>query len=81
MHVGVYWQKALGRKLLAENDEHKAQRQNANRRASLIALGVVVLLFVLGWILTQELYSHQKVEDCLLSGRTNCVPIETHPSY
>jgi hypothetical protein len=66
---------------VAENDDDNARRQNANRRTSLIALGVVVLLFVLGWILTQELYSHQKIEDCLLSGRTNCAPIETNSSY
>jgi hypothetical protein len=57
------------------------RKQQASQRASLIALGVVVLLFVLGWFLTRELYSNQKVEDCVLSGRTNCVPIDTPPSY
>jgi hypothetical protein len=57
------------------------RKQQANRRASLIALGVVVLLFVLGWFLTRELYSNQKIEDCVLSGRTNCVPIDTPSSY
>jgi hypothetical protein len=40
-----------------------------------------VLLFVLGWFLTRELYSNQKIEDCVLSGRTNCVPIDTPSSY
>jgi len=49
--------------------------KNGNRRGSLIALGVVVLLFVVGWILARELYSGSKMEDCLLSGRTNCAPI------
>jgi len=57
------------------------ERQKASRRASLVALGVVVLLFVLGWFLTRELYSNQKIEDCVLSGRTNCVPIDTPSSY
>lgn len=57
------------------------RKQQASQRASLIALGVVVLLFVLGWFLTRELYSNQRVEDCVLSGRTNCVPIDTPPSY
>ena len=57
------------------------RKQQASRRASLIALGVVVLLFVLGWFLTRELYSNQKIEDCVLSGRTNCVPIDTPSSY
>jgi hypothetical protein len=30
--------------------------------------------------LARELHSNQKVEDCVLSGRTNCVPIDTHSS-
>jgi hypothetical protein len=66
---------------VAENDEHKPGQEGATRRRSLIALGVVAVLFVLGWILTQEIRSHQRIEDCLLSGRTNCVPIESHSSY
>jgi hypothetical protein len=43
----------------------------------LIALGVVVLLFAIGLFLTRELYSSAKMEDCLMSGRTNCAPIQT----
>ena len=57
------------------------RKQQASQRASLIALGVVVLLFVLGWFLTRELYTNQKIEDCVFSGRTNCVPIDTPSSY
>ena len=57
------------------------KKQKASRRTSLIALGVVVVLFVLGWFLTRELYSNQKIEDCVLSGRTNCVPIDSQSSY
>jgi hypothetical protein len=63
---------------MAENDDQK--KQTPNRRASLVALGVVIVLFVIGWVLTRELYSNQKIEDCVLSGRTNCVPIDTHSS-
>jgi hypothetical protein len=54
-------------------DKHK---QNDSRRGPLIALGVVVFLFVIGWLLAHELYANGKLEDCLMSGRTNCVPIE-----
>ena len=43
----------------------------------MIALGIVVFLFVVGWILAHELYANEKIEDCILSGRTNCVPIDT----
>ncbi|HTZ03808.1 MAG TPA: hypothetical protein VMC05_15865 [Xanthobacteraceae bacterium] len=51
--------------------------QNGAQRRSMIALGVVVLICVIGWILVQELYRHGQIEDCVLSGRTNCVPLDT----
>jgi hypothetical protein len=51
--------------------------QDAGRRRSMIALGVIVLLFVVGWVLTHELYVNGKLEDCLLSGRTNCEPVQS----
>ncbi len=54
--------------------------KNTSRRGPLIALGIIVLLFVVGWALARELYSNGKLEDCLLSGRTNCEPIQT-PSH
>lgn len=50
--------------------------QNASRRRSVAALGIVALLFVVGWVLAHELYSNGKLEDCLLSGRTNCEPLQ-----
>lgn len=51
--------------------------ENQSRRGALIGLGVVIVLFVVGWLLVRELYSDSKLEDCLMSGRTNCVPLET----
>jgi cell division septal protein FtsQ len=65
---------------VAENNNHDSGREHTNRRASLIALGVVIVLFVIGWILTRELYSNSKIEDCVMSGRTNCVQIDTKSS-
>jgi len=59
---------------MAEN-----HRRNPSRRGSMVALGVVVVLFVIGWVLAHELYAGGKMEDCLLSGRTNCAPIDTRP--
>jgi hypothetical protein len=53
--------------------------QNGRQRRSMIALGVVVVLFMVGWILARELYANGKIEDCVMSGRTNCVPIDTQP--
>ena len=50
---------------------------DGNQRRPLIALGVVVVLFLVGWLLARELYASGKLEDCLMSGRTNCVPLDT----
>jgi hypothetical protein len=52
------------------------QRDNGSRRRSLIGLGMIVLLFVVGWVLVREIYADNQLEDCLLSGRTNCAPIQ-----
>jgi len=60
-----------------KNDMPDRDSQNSSQRRSLIALGVVVVLFVVGWILAHELYANGKIEDCVMSGRTNCVPIDT----
>ncbi len=45
-----------------------------------VELGVFIVLFVIGWLLTRELYSNSKIEDCVMSGRTNCVPIDPNSS-
>lgn len=50
--------------------------KDRNRRGSLLALGAVVVIFVIGWIVIHELYASEKLENCLLSGRTNCAPVE-----
>jgi hypothetical protein len=52
-------------------------KETGNQRRSMIALGVVVLLFLVGWLLARELYADSKMEDCMMSGRTNCAPLDT----
>jgi len=52
---------------------------DGSQRRALVALGVVVVLFLVGWLLARELYASGKLEDCLLSGRTNCAPLQTPP--
>ncbi len=53
--------------------------QDRSRRRSLLALAVVVALFALSLVLVRELYQGEKLQDCLMSGRTNCAPIEAPP--
>ena len=51
-----------------EDDEAGANRQTA----SLAALAVTLLLVVASLALVNHLRRQMTVEDCLLSGRTNC---------
>ncbi len=58
-----------------EDDEAGANRQTT----SLAALALTLLLVVASFALVQQLRYKATVEDCLLSGRTNCgvsIPIQ-----
>jgi hypothetical protein len=46
--------------------------QRGNRRGAIAGLAVAVLLLVLGLWLAHELTASSKMQDCLMSGRTNC---------
>jgi hypothetical protein len=63
---------------VASGNDQDDNSENGNRRGPLVALGVVVLLFAVGWFLARELSASSKLEDCLMSGRTNCAPIDTN---
>jgi len=55
------------------DDEQKDNRP----RAPLIALAVVVLVVLAAIVLVRELSTVERLQNCLLSGRTNCAPIRT----
>jgi hypothetical protein len=44
-----------------------------NRKMALIGLGAVIVLFAVSLWVAHALYSAGKTQDCLMSGRTNCV--------
>jgi hypothetical protein len=46
------------------------------RSAALIGLIIVLALAIAGVVLVRELREKSRLEDCLMSGRTNCAPIE-----
>jgi hypothetical protein len=48
-------------------------------RASLIGLIIVVVLVVGGFFLVQKLKAMSELQDCVMSGRTNCAPIDAPP--
>jgi hypothetical protein len=47
-----------------------------SRRPALIGLALVLGLVVAGYFLMAALRKESNIEDCLMSGRKNCAPIE-----
>lgn len=46
------------------------------RSSALIGVIVILVLAILAVMLVRELGRQSKIQDCLMSGRTNCAPIE-----
>lgn len=57
-------------------DPQEDMRRN---RANIAALIFAAILIVIGWLLIQKLGANGRMEDCLMSGRTNCAPIKIAP--
>jgi len=57
-------------------DPEEDMRRN---RANVAALIFAAILIVVGWLLIQKLSANGRMEDCLMSGRTNCAPIKVSP--
>ncbi|SFV01325.1 hypothetical protein [Bradyrhizobium arachidis] len=47
-----------------------------NRRGAIAGLIIALLILGIGWWLARDLTSASKMQDCLMSGRTNCNVIE-----
>lgn len=58
-----------------QDDQPDEEQERARRRTHLIALGVIVLLVIGGIWLASLLRSASNIQDCVMSGRTNCVRI------
>ena len=50
--------------------------EDDRRSRALVGLVIILALAVLGVLLVRELRKESALEDCLMSGRTNCAPIE-----
>jgi hypothetical protein len=51
-----------------------------SRRGALIGLLIIVLLIVGGLLLVHALHRMSQIQDCAMSGRTNCAPIDATAS-
>jgi hypothetical protein len=59
------------------SDPHDDGHEPDSRRPALIGLVVVLALVVAAYFLVTALRKNADLEDCLMSGRHNCAPIET----
>ena len=57
---------------LSESDREADER----RTAALLGLIIILSLAIAGIVLVRALDKESQLEDCLMSGRTNCAPIE-----
>jgi len=60
-------------------EQEEAARGEARRAAALMGFIVVLVLAIAGVLLMEELRKTTGIEDCLMSGRRNCAPIEAPP--
>jgi hypothetical protein len=60
-----------------ESDEMAADRQTA----SLAGLALMLALVVVSLLLVHRLHHEAQVEDCLISGRTDCVGVVMTTQY
>jgi len=49
--------------------------EQGNGRGPLIAIAAVAIIVVIAVVLVHEPSAASRLQDCLLSGRTNCAPI------
>jgi hypothetical protein len=56
--------------------DHDDEGGPDGRKAALIGVVVILALAILAVVLVRELGKQSKLQDCLMSGRTNCAPIE-----
>jgi hypothetical protein len=52
------------------------EEETRRNRANVAALIFAAILIAIGWLLVQKLDANGRMEDCLMSGRTNCAPIK-----
>jgi hypothetical protein len=59
-----------------ENVRPEPAESEGNRTAAMAGLAVAVVLLMVGLWLARELTATSKMQDCLMSGRTNCNVIQ-----
>jgi hypothetical protein len=58
------------------SDNRNDDDGEGSRRGAVIGLVITALIVVAGYFLMNALRDEGKREDCLMSGRSNCVPLD-----
>jgi hypothetical protein len=66
----------MNKKLAKGSPAMSEPEQQENRGPAMAGLLIAVVLLVVGLWLAHELTAASKMQDCLMSGRTNCNVIE-----
>jgi hypothetical protein len=58
-----------------------AEQDRAHGPFGWVSLLVVAALVIGGWFIVRQLQADAKMQDCVMSGRKNCAPVDTlqHP--
>ncbi len=56
--------------------EDEPQEEADRQTRSLAGLAFVLVLVIIGLFLVQRLAATAKLQDCVMSGRTNCAPVD-----
>ena len=59
-----------------DDSEMNEPEPRDTRKPALAGLAIAFVLLVVGWWLARELTAASKMQDCLMSGRTNCNQIQ-----
>jgi len=59
-----------------ESDRNDYEDDKRRRSTGVIALVIVALLVGGGYFLIVKLRAMARIQDCVMSGRTNCAPID-----
>jgi hypothetical protein len=63
---------------VSEPKKRESKNEQEGRvTSSLAGLAFVLVLVIVGLFLVRVLKKQSELEDCLMSGRTNCAPIES----
>ena len=63
---------------MSEPKKRESKNEQEGRvTSSLAGLAFVLVLVIVGLFLVRVLKKQSELEDCLMSGRTNCAPIES----